>query len=103
MSGHWFDYIPNTPLVLTGLATILGYLARFTIKKAIDAIKAEWEEVKSRLARIENVQGKQAENHLQTIETNTSRANEILGLIHTDISEQKGYLKAISEKNSSSN
>ena len=76
----------------------LFIVTRFIVKKTVAAIKAEWQVVSNRLERIEDVQGVQAENHLTTIQANTSKTNEILQALQVDLAEQTGYLKAIAEK-----
>jgi hypothetical protein len=70
------------------------------MKKFIDSLKTEWGNVTSRLARIEQVQGVQTENHLKTIETNTAKTNEILEKMELQSAELTGFLKGILNKNS---
>ena len=65
------------------------------IKKMFASLKNEWTTITARLERIESVQGVQAENHLKTIENNTSRTNEILEKMELQSAELTGYLKGI--------
>ena len=97
---NWHKIIPETYIygAFGVVVTMLVFLVRFGMKKLIEALKIEWKTVTDRLERIEMVQGAQAENHLNTIQANSTKACEILSDIQLSMAEQNGYLKAISEK-----
>lgn len=95
MTIDWTKIIPEAYIYLAfgAVLTALLALVRFGMKKAIQALKTEWNTAMERLERIESVQGVQAENHLNTIQQNTA----VLPAIQKDISELVGYLKAKAE------
>ena len=93
MSLH---YLPHA--IVGAILTGLGTVGKFFMSRLISDVKAEWTKVTARLERIESVQIVQSENHLATIESNTTRTNELLEKIHDGQMEMSGFLKGMTGK-----
>ena len=79
-------------------AGILGAISWAANKFFISPLQQAWKSATDTLDRIEKVQGVQAENHLLTIENNTTRTNELLQAIHDGQLEMSGFLRGMSGK-----
>lgn len=81
------EYLHYTPhAVVSGLFIWL-------IKYIASAIQTEWRDAKSKLDTIANTTQVQAENHLHTIQENTSKTNDLLGKVVEGQAEMNGFLK----------
>jgi hypothetical protein len=76
------------------MLSVLGGVTFYGIRKVGEFISLQ----ASRLERIENVQGVQAENHLHTIQGNTGKTVEILEKMQLGQAEQNGYLRGLLSK-----
>jgi hypothetical protein len=77
-------YTPHA--VVTGL---LGWL----LKYLASAIQTEWRDAKAKLDTIAHTTQIQAENHLHTIQENTSKTNDLLGKVVEGQAEMNGFLR----------
>jgi hypothetical protein len=97
LTVDWHKFIPETyiydafGLVMIGLFAV----ARFIVKKVIESLKSEWKAVTERLERIEDVQGVQAENHLNTIQAESLKQTDLLTEMVKEQAGTNGYLKAL--------
>lgn len=87
VTPEYMHYAPHA--VVTGLLSILGWFAR----NLFNSIKDEWNDTKTRLVTIETTTRVQAENHLNTIQQNTSKTNELLEKMNENQVEMNGWLK----------
>lgn len=71
-----------------GLAAI-GWLGKYFFGLLAD----EWRDTKEKITLIQHATQVQAENHLQTIQLNTAKTNEILEKMATGQAEMNGWLK----------
>jgi hypothetical protein len=97
LTVDWHKIIPETYIygAFGLLVTGLGVIARFVVKKTIEILKAEWQAVTARLELIETVQGVQAENHLNTIQSEALKQTILLEDMVKEQASTNGYLKAI--------
>lgn len=63
------------------------------IKYVAAAIRTEWRDAKAKLDTIANTTQVQAENHLHTIQENTSKTNDLLGKVVEGQAEMNGFLR----------
>ncbi len=59
----------------------------------VSLAKEEWDDMKSKINTIATTTQVQAENHLQTIQTNTGKTNDILERMAEGQAEMNGWLK----------
>lgn len=87
VNPEYVHYAPHA--IVTGLLSIFGWFS----KNLLDSVKQEWKDTKERLVNIESTTRVQAENHLNTIQANTSKTNELLGKVVENQAEMNGFLK----------
>lgn len=87
VTPEYVHYAPHA--IVTGLLSILGWF----FKNLYNDIKEEWSDTKKRLITIETTTCVQAENHLNTIQANTAKTNELLEKISENQAEMNGFLK----------
>lgn len=80
-------YVPHA--IVTAFLSVTGWFGKYVLKN----IKQEWKEMKDRLMTIETTTRVQAENHLNTIQANTAKANELLEKMVENQAEMNGFLK----------
>jgi hypothetical protein len=74
------------------VAALLGALGWFG-KRAASGFAADIKDAKQRLVTIEETTRVQAENHLATIQANTSKTVEVLEDMRKDQAELLGYIR----------
>lgn len=65
----------------------------WVVKFVTDKLVKEWRGIKETLGRIETTAKVQAENHLQTIQSNTTQTNVLLEKVVENQIELNGFLK----------
>lgn len=78
------------PHVIEALTT---GIAGWAVKYIGHSIRKEWQEVKAKLDELMTITKVQAENHLQTIQTNTSKTNDLLEKVVDNQIEMNAWLK----------
>lgn len=72
---------------------LIGVAVSWLCKMLYDVVKTEWSEVKGKLSIIESTTRTQAENHLFTIQSNTSKTNDLLEKVVEGQAEMNGFLR----------
>jgi len=77
------------------LLSALGAVCGFVIKKAGEFLRTQWNMAMEKLTTIETTTRNQAENHLQTIQTEAVKQTALLETMTKEQAETNSYLKAV--------
>lgn len=80
-------YVPHA--VVTAVLSLLTWFS----KNLFNSIKKEWTETKDKISTIESTTRVQAENHLNTIQENGKKTNELLEEVVKNQIELNAWLK----------